>query len=73
MANSKATHKRESFGSRPNHVPSPEEIAEACLLIQGEWSEEERERRAGGAGRFTIPEARDVARSHPSRRLVFAN
>lgn len=74
MANSKATHKRENFGSVPNHMPTPEEIAAACLLIQQDWSDEERERRVVGCmGRYTIPEARDVARYHPSRRLSYKN
>ncbi|WP_397570446.1 hypothetical protein [Schlesneria sp. T3-172] len=36
-------------------IPSPDEIAAHCLVIQGEWSDEERMRRERGemVGNFT--------------------
>ena len=39
----KKTGKRKSVG--PKHLPTPEEIRQACLEIQKGWTDEERVRR----------------------------
>ncbi len=39
------------------HLPGPDEIREACRLIQAEWSETERIRRRGIAERMINPRA----------------
>ncbi|WP_397568569.1 hypothetical protein [Schlesneria sp. T3-172] len=42
-------------GRPSSFIPSPDEIAAHCLVIQGEWSDEERMRRERGemVGNFT--------------------
>src|SRR5688572_11992327 len=59
---------------RPRHyVPTPEEIAAACELIQLEWTEEERCRRAGKTSRYTAPQAIDPAQKGGRNRRLETN
>ena len=45
--------------NKPNHDPTPAEIAAECALIRKDWSEAEHRRRAGMSceGGYTIPGA----------------